>query len=83
MAWRTSRRWGYLSPAVERSVRAALAQGKSEDSVIAKFPTIEDTVRESWAFWSQHVPTDLDARALQEWIYAPFRAPDPEPAVPA
>lgn len=78
MAWRTSRRWGYLSPAVERSVRLALARGESEDSVIAKYPTIEDMVRESWDFWSKHVPTGLDARALQEWIYAPFRAPELE-----
>lgn len=80
MPRRTTRRWGYLSPAVERSVKGALARGESEDSVTAKYPTIEDIVRESWAFWSRHVPVGLDARALQDWIYAPFRAPDPESA---
>lgn len=79
MPWKKKTSSGYLSPTVERSVRYALAHGESYETVRERFLTSERLFRESWEFWSKHIPTDLDEAALQQWIYGPFSPPASKP----
>ena len=81
MRWKKTK-WGgsgYISPTIERAVRHALVYGELYESLELRFASNERLLRESWAFWSDHLPTDLDDASLQEWIYAPFAPPEPKP----
>lgn len=69
--------YGYLSPAIERAVKHALVHGESYESLEQRFSTNERLFPESWAFWSNRVPKDLDEASLQRWIYDPFPVPTP------
>lgn len=71
MPWEKKASSGYISPNIERAVRHSLVYAESYDSAEQRFPTNERLVRESWDFWSSHVPKDLDEASLDRWIHGP------------